>query len=249
MSSQRQRTGNPGTARRRRKRHHGRKAKDMSAAKKLNRAEAYLETGMVTQAGAAGEMRGDHAIEVRLATGTFKAARAKSCLVAPEVGDKVLCAVDDEGVYITAVLAGQDGAATTIAADGDLRLQARSGRVSVCGSAGVDLVSGGAVGVTGSAVHVRAKEGSVAVEELGFFGRLVQAEVAKVALVAQEVDSIVTRLSQRAKRVFRFVEEIDQTRAGTVDMRAQTLLGLRAENAVLSARVLAKVDGEQIHIG
>ena len=96
---------------------------------------------------------------------------------------------------------------------------------------------------------MRAQKGTVAVQEIGFFGRLLQAEVAKVALVAQEVDSVVTRLSQRAKRVFRFVEEIDQTRAGTVDIRAQSLLGLRAENAVISARVLAKVDGEQIHIG
>jgi hypothetical protein len=49
--------------------------------------------------------------------------------------------------------------------------------------------------------------------------------------------------------VFRFVEEIDQTRAGTVDLRAQNLMAIRGENAVISARVLAKVDGEQIHIG
>jgi hypothetical protein len=73
--------------------------------------------------------------------------------------------------------------------------------------------------------------------------------VAKVSLVAQEVDSVLTRLTQRAKRVFRFVEEIDQTRAGTVDMRAQNLIAIRGENAVISARVLAKVDGEQIHLG
>ena len=86
----------------------------------------------------------------------------------------------------------------------------------------------------------------MAIDELGFFGRLVQAEVTRVALVAQEVDSVLTRLTQRAKRVFRFVEEIDQTRAGTVDVRAESLLALRGENAVISARVLAKVDGEQI---
>ncbi len=73
--------------------------------------------------------------------------------------------------------------------------------------------------------------------------------MAKVALIAEEVDSVMTRLSRRAKRVFRFTEEIEQTRAGTVDVRAQNMLGLRAENAVISARVLAKIDGEQIHIG
>lgn len=220
----------------------------MTAAKKLARSETYLETGHVERVGGS-EGRPRRGLEVRLETGTYEAVRAKSCLVAPEAGDKVLCAVEAEGVFVIAVLVGREGAATKIAADGDVEVTARGGRVAVCGSAGVDIVSGRAVAMTGAEVHVRAKKGSVAIEELGFFGRLVQAEVKKVALVAEEVDSVLTRLTQRAKRVFRFVEEIDQTRAGTIDMRAQDMIGIRAENAVISARVLTKVDGEQIHIG
>jgi hypothetical protein len=73
--------------------------------------------------------------------------------------------------------------------------------------------------------------------------------VAKVAFVGQELESVFTRLTQRAKRVFRFVEELDQTRAGTVDLRADKLVAVRGENAIISARVLAKLDGEQIHLG
>ena len=220
----------------------------MSAAKKLLGVEAYLETGTLTRA--KGETRGDGPSEweVTLATGTFPATLAKSCVVMPDVGDKVLCAIDADGVYVVAVLSGREGVTTKIAAQGDLQLSA-TGRVSVRGAEGVDLTGGGSVAIAGPEVHVRAQTGTFAIGELGFFGKLVQAEVTKVAVVAKEVDSIVTRLSQRAKRVFRFVEEIDQTRAGTVDVRAQSLLGLRAENAVISARVLTKVDGEQIHIG
>jgi hypothetical protein len=217
----------------------------MSALKKLASSETSLESGTVAPLGGPGET----GLRVRLTTGTFAALRAKSCLVAPEPGDKVLCAIDGEGVYVIAVLAGREGAATTIAAEGDLQLQARGGRVAVCGSAGVDIAAAGPVSVTGPEIHVQARKGSVAVEELGYLGRLVQAEVAKVAVFAQEIDSTVTRLSQRAKRIFRFVEELDQTRAGTIDARAQGTLVMRAENASIAARVLAKVDGEQIHIG
>lgn len=213
----------------------------MTAVKKLAAAGTYLESGRVERVGST--------IEVRLETGTYDARRAKSCLVAPEAGDRVLCAVEPDGVFVLAVLEGREGAPTKLTADGDLHVQARGGRVSVCGSAGVDVASGGAVALTGAEVHVRAQKGSVAVSELGFFGRLVRAEVTKVALLAQEVDSRMARLTQRAKRVFRFVEEIDQTRAGTVDMRAENLIGIRGENAVVGARVLAKIDGEQIHIG
>ncbi|WP_437957665.1 DUF3540 domain-containing protein [Sorangium sp. So ce119] len=213
----------------------------MTAAKKFARLEVGLEAGRVE--------RSREAVVVRLASGSYEARRAKSCLVTPEVGDKVLCAIEPEGLYLLAVLEGREGAPTKLAADGDLEVQARGGQVAICASRRVDIASGGGVAVTGTEVHVRAAKGSVAVEELGFFGRLVQAEVAKVALVAQEVDSRLTRLTQRAKRVFRFVEELDQTRAGAVDLRAESMIGIRGENAVIAARVLAKIDGEQIHIG
>lgn len=213
----------------------------MTAVKKFARWETDLEAGRVEQV--------SEAVVVRLASGRYEARRAKSCLVAPEAGDKVLCAIDPDGVYVLAVLEGREGAPTKLATDGDLEIQARGGRLAVCASERVDIVGAREVAMTGAEVHVRAQKGSIAIQELGFFGRLVQAEVAKVALVAQEVDSRLTRLTQRVKRVFRFVEELDQTRAGSVDLRAESMIGIRGENAVISARMLAKIDGEQIHIG
>ncbi len=213
----------------------------MTAAKKLTSPETYLESGLVE--------RVDDTITVRLWTGLLEARRAKSCLVAPEIGDKVLCAIEADEAYVLAVLAGAEGAKTAITVDGDLELRARGGSVAVAGTEGVGIVSGGDLALTSRALNITAKQGSVAIDELGFFGRLLQAEVTKVVLVAQEMDSVFTRLSQRAKRVFRFVEEIDQTRAGSIDMRAQNLVAVRGENTIVSARVLAKIDGEQIHLG
>ena len=121
--------------------------------------------------------------------------------------------------------------------------------MSLCAARGVDIVAAEDVAVQSGQFHLRAKVGSVAVEDLGFFGRLLRAEVGKVAVVAQELDSRLDRWSLRAKRVFRFVEEIEQLRAGTIDMRAESLAAVRGENTVVSARVLAKIDGEQVHIG
>jgi hypothetical protein len=214
----------------------------MTAVKKLVPQETHLETGTVERV-----LSGT--IEVRSPAGTRQARRARSCLVVPEAGDKVLCAFDAEGGFVLAVLDGREGAPTRLAADGDLHLQSHGGRISVTSPKGIDMVTGGDVAMTSAELYVQAGKGSVAIEELGFFGRLVQAEVAKVALAAQEIDTVVTRLTQRAKRVFRFVAELDQTRAGSVDLRAQNLVAIRGENAIVSARVLAKIDGEQIHLG
>jgi hypothetical protein len=214
----------------------------MNAARKLANVETYLEAGRV-------ERMADEVIEVRLANGTCRARRAKSCLVAPDLGDRVLCAIATEDAHVLAVLDGREDAPTRLTADGDLQIQSRDGRVTVGGTAGVALVSGSEVSVTAGSVHVRAPKGSIAIDDLGFLGKVVQAQVTKVALVAKEIDTVADRLAQRVKRSFRFVEEMDQTRAGTIDLRAQNLVGIRGENAVISARVLAKVDGEQIHIG
>ncbi|MCC6523894.1 MAG: DUF3540 domain-containing protein [Polyangiaceae bacterium] len=188
-------------------------------------------------------------LTVRLGRERHAARRAKSCLVAPDVGDRVLCAVEGEAVFVLAVLEGAPGAATRVSAEGDLKLQATTGRLTLGATEGIDLVTGKTVGVTGGAVHVRAKTGSVAVEELGFLSRLVRAEVGKVALLAEHVDSTVTRIVQRAKRAFRFVEEVEQVRAGTLDLRAENLAAIRADNTLLTARVLAKIDAAQVHIG
>ena len=214
----------------------------MNAAKRLARFEAVLESGVV-------ECVVVETIEVRSEGSVYRARRAKSCLVAPQAGDTVLCGFLAHETYVLAVLDGREGAPTKLSTDGDLQIQSRGGRVVVGASQGVDLISGGSVSIAGAEIHARAPKGSVAIDELGYIGKLVQAQVTKVTVLAQEIDSIATRLSQKAKRAFRFIEEIDQTRAGAVDIRAQRMLGLRAENAVISARVLAKVDGEQIHIG
>jgi hypothetical protein len=184
-----------------------------------------------------------------LPAGRFAARRAKSCLVAPDAGDRVLCAVERDAVYVLAVLEGRDRAPTRVVAEGDLRLQAPTGRIGLSASDGVDLVGGRDVAITSGELSLQAKRGSIALEELGYVGRSLSAKVSKVSLLAEQLDTRLSRWIQRVKRAFRFVEEIEQVRAGTVDVRAERLAALRGDHTVVSARTLAKIDGEQVHIG
>lgn len=212
-----------------------------STARRPERDELALETGYVEATAPT--------LTVRLGDEVFPARRAKSCLVAPGRGDRVACAIGADELFVLAVLAGEDAAETRLTVEGSLRVQAPSGRVSFAAAEGIDLLSAKDLALGSETLQVRAKRGSVAVQELGLLGRLVRAEVSKLSLVADDVDSRLERLMQRAKRVFRFVEEIEQVRAGTFDMRAEQLAAVRGENTIVSARVLAKIDGEQVHIG
>ncbi len=211
----------------------------MNAAKKLMHTTPTLQTGTVTRLGAK--------LEVRVRGGSSRARRAKSCLVAPELGDTVLCAMDANGCWVLAVLEGPTST-TKLEAEGDLEVVA--GRnLSLHAAQDAELVGGNAVAVGASELHVRADSATVSAPRLGFLGRIVHAELSRLSLVAEEVDQTIERLALKAKRVFRVVDELDQTRAGSVDLRAQELMAVRGENTVIAARVLAKVDGEQVHIG
>lgn len=159
------------------------------------------------------------------------ARRAKSCLVAPEVGDRVLCSVDGATVYVLAVLDGAKD--TTLVSDGALAVKAA-----------------GALEFASETLKMKATSAVAAFEELRVFGRELDASYGgKVSLMAERVESRATTLLQRAKQVFRFVEGLDQTRAGAVDLRAESLAAVRGETTIMAARVLAKLDGEQVKIG
>jgi hypothetical protein len=62
-------------------------------------------------------------------------------------------------------------------------------------------------------------------------------------------DSLFERVSQRVKRSFRTVEDIDQLKAKKIDYAAESTLALRAEHAVVHGEELIKVDGKQIQLG
>lgn len=169
------------------------------------------------------------------------AVRAKSCLVAPSVGDSVLCARHAERVFVLSVLESEPAARDThLDVEGGLRVTA---------SRALELAAPVVELAAVERLRARAKSLYAAAEELGLVGGAVEVQVKKLALAADHVETRAERILQRAKRVFRFVSEIDQVRAGVVDIRADELVAVRGENTIVAARVLSKLDGEQIKIG
>lgn len=185
---------------------------------------------------------------VELGSGRVLAKRAKSCLVAPDNGDSVLCAADGDQVFVLAVLEGPAGAATRITVEGDLKVQA-TGRLGLGAGDQIEITAAREVGLFASKLHVRAQAAVATIEELGFVGRSIEAHLQKAVLVAERIETRADRLVQRAKQAFRFIEGLDQVRAGAFDLRAESLAAIRGENTIVAARTLAKLDGEQVKIG
>lgn len=207
------------------------------------RADIFQDMGAVTRVEGA-------ILVVRCGDDELQAKRAASCLLQPESGDYVLVARASSGpCYVLAVLERDEASPGRIVASGDLEIQLPNGRLGVVAQDGVRVVSGQDVSVASPRVKVQAVEGTVAVERTSLLGTLLQAEVEVVKVVAGSVDSLIDRVSQKVKRVFRQIEESEHVRASRLDYVAKKNMSLRGGSTLITAEELVKVDGDQIHLG
>ncbi|AKT40634.1 DUF3540 domain-containing protein [Chondromyces crocatus] len=217
-------------------------------ARKLTRHPVTLDEGTVVDVK-------EGALTIRIGDFDCVARRARSCLVAPRVGDEVLISFGREGRgFVLAVLTGEErpgeeAEATTIEVDGDLEVRVGKGKLGLRAARGVNVTSGDSLSLVGKALSVSALEGTVFVQQLGYLGDRLKAEVQAIKTVGSVCDAVFERVSQRVKRSFRTVEDIDHLKAKKIDYAAETTMALRAEHAVVHAEELVKVDAKQIQLG
>ena len=188
---------------------------------------------------------------VRCGDFEYRARRAASCFLDPQPRDHVLLALlGDKSAFVLAVLErGEEGSAATVSLDGDLSFRLPGGRFDVVAKDGVGLASTGDVSITSAGVAVKAIEGRIGIDRLTMLSQKLLAEVVTVKVVAGAIDSVLDRLTQKVKRAYRSVEELDQLRAKRVDYRAEKSMQLGAESAIVTATEIVKLDGEHIHLG
>jgi hypothetical protein len=217
-------------------------------------------SGRATQSAAPAPPRHETAIVVEALPGAelviqlggaqTRARRAVSCLVEPIAGDQVLALTLPTGVvYVVAVLERRVDAPTTLVSDGDLELRPASGKLKLAGEGGVEVQSSTEVSMTAPKLRLQAREGSVVMGKLSFVGRALTAHLDRLQLTSVSVESVVDRLTQVMRLAYRTVSESEHARVGRLDYRADDSLSLQGKTAFVTGSQLAKVDGEQIHVG
>ena len=170
-------------------------------------ATASLQTGVV-------EGAADEYVSVRFGDGrTALARRATSCLVEPLVGDRVLVAEEGDLAFLLAILEREAGAATSLSTAGDLEIAPR-GKFVVTAPAGVHLATAHDMTLSATKLEAVADEASLMWKVVRVASRAAIAEIAKIDLVAEQSTSVIGRVFQKAKRVFRSVEETETLRTG-----------------------------------
>ena len=211
-------------------------------ARALGNEETFLEYGTVKLA------EGD-AFRVAAESGAVTAKRSFSCLVEPLSGDTVLVSRAASGCYILAILERHGNQHACLAFKGDADLRVKQGRLRVAAQEGIDLVTAKDTALVSPELSVNSVQAEVSIQHLSFFGAFLQGQIAKIKLIGQTCDSVFERVSQRAKRSYRWVEELEQLTAGQLSYLVKKLMSLRGKYSVLTAQEDVRIDGDKILMG
>jgi len=176
------------------------------------------------------------------------AKRAASCLLAPSPGDRVLIARAPDP-FILAVLERHGTERTELLLEGDARVRACGGELELCGDEGVAVKSPKTVSLLAGALSIKSGSVKLFAAAVEAVAKRAQVSFDELGVLAQACDMVAERIVQRAARVYRFVDELDQLRARHLDYRAEHTAQIKGENTVVTAREVVKIDGEQIHVG
>jgi hypothetical protein len=174
---------------------------------------------------------------VEIESGLYRVRRAVSCVVQPEVNDLVLVSLSSlGGGYILAVLEREQGAKATLSFDADVDIKTDEGSLSIASKQGIDLASPQEINLVSSSLGISSSKGEINIGRLSFLGNFFEGSLETVKLLARAFDSITDRFFRRTKRSYRFVEDTDQVKTGSINYIADKSLMLRGTFAQMTPK-------------
>jgi len=214
-------------------------------AEKIECSQPIMEYGRVQEVG-------DNFFSVLTSYGDVISERAVSCLVQPKVGDTVLLFMDMSGnVFILSVLKREisENRQTDIVFEGPVNVQVKNGDLSLKSDIGMTIAAGEELSFASQKISVDADEGAAKISRLVFLGAFLDSQIKKVKHVADTVDTVYRRLTERLINAVRFVKEDEEVQTGSTRYLVEDTLTMHSKNAVYMAEEIVTINAEQVHLG
>jgi len=173
--------------------------------------------------------------------------RAEACLIEPDVLDRVLVSLNESGEsYILSVLVKHGSSSRLLLPDGakihsndSLSLEAEE----ICISAKRNAVIGAPeISLTGASGIFNFAS--------SFFSCIsLTAKIKKVSAMMETINTVVDRITQRARNIFRQVENLEQVNAGRISSTAKNGYLIRSGHISVKSKEEVEIDGKKIHLG
>lgn len=186
---------------------------------------------------------------VQSTRGAYRATLAFSCLVKPEIGDSVLVNAGDKESHILAIIDRPTNKDITMAFQGDVSMQAKSGKIDLVSHEEVGLTSAKKINMVSTELGINTAKANVQATELSVSGDKVVSRWRDVHSFSSAMNMITERLIQRIKNSFKTVEGVDQLTSQNYLQTVGKTMSVRSRDSVITARKDMKIDGERIHMG
>jgi hypothetical protein len=184
----------------------------------------------------------DRKLLVRFGRGVRPAARAAGCLLAPEIGDRVLAATSEEGEsFILAVLERASEEPAEVGLNEGFSLRSQAGPVALEGqNVRIDARE---------RLDMAAAEVSVKAGLISMIGGALSQAFARTRLTAGSVERMAGRVVDRVRRLYRRVDGFENSRIGRLNLTVDKGMRVKAGRVDMNAEDALKLDGRKIHLG
>jgi len=214
-------------------------------AKEIEYSQPCLEYGRILA-------EGEGCYTVLTSFGEVMSEQAVGCLIRPRMGDKVLLSMDTtDECFILSVLRRNvdENVQTELVFDGQVNLHVKGGGLSLTSDDEMSLASREGLAFASKRISIHADNGKIAIEKLSFIGKVFQSQVKRIKIVANTVENIFRRLTQRLDDSFRFVKEHDEVQSKSARYLVEDTLTMHSKNAVHMAEEIVTINAEQVHLG
>ena len=103
--------------------------------------------------------------------------------------------------------------------------------------------------LSSSNIGVKAKTGKINIDHGLYEGKTFKTILDRSKILVGKIETVATRIIERAKNVYRQVEELQQTRANRVRTLVEGSYQLDSETTYIKSKKNVNIDGERIHLG
>jgi hypothetical protein len=186
---------------------------------------------------------------VQSSLGTYKAKKAFSCLVCPEIGDKVLSvSLAAGGASILAILERKSSQATRLKFGGDVDFSS-PGSIKMLANERIDVMSGDAMNFDTVELSMRSETSSVSFDRLSVTGNEANQYINKIRVMSKYLETVSETSKQVMKNSFRLVSGLESLTAGEVLQQVKKRFTVQSKQVSMLAEEDAKLNGKRVHLG
>ncbi|MFO7751958.1 MAG: DUF3540 domain-containing protein [Desulfobacteraceae bacterium] len=191
----------------------------------------------------------EETVVLETAEGVVTAATAFSCLVRPAPGDLVLASSYEQTYYVLTVLERQTTSDMQCTFPGNVSFNAPRGSIQVASADSLNLTSALKTRIVSPENALTGKHTIITGDTLETATRETKFNTGSFTVVADAVDTIAHRISQRASTVMRRVEGVETLNIGNLVQTVRKSFTSRSHHTVLTAKDEMRIDGERINMG